>query len=72
MMISDLISIVAAGGGLRIDCRGKMVSDIVRIVAAAGNNRAFVVLENTTQMMVADKIKIAAAGKGFVFFNDKV
>jgi len=33
-LFSDLVHIAAAGGGLRIDRKGKMVSDLIRIVAA--------------------------------------
>lgn len=71
-MISDLVRIAAAGGGLRINCKDKMVSDLVRIAAAASNKQSIIVLENTAHILVSDKIRIAAAGKGCVFFNDEV
>lgn len=71
LMISDMVRIAAAGGGLRIDCKGKLVSDLVR-VAAASTKGARIVLENTTHILVSDKIRIAAAGQGSVFFNDIV
>ena len=71
-MISDLVRIAAAGGGLRINCKGKMVSDLVRIAAAGSGKRAMIVLENTEHIMVSDKVRIAAAGQGCVFFNDEV
>lgn len=69
-MISDLVRIAAAGGGLRIDCTGKMISDLVRIAAAGSDKRSIIVLENTKHIVVADKVRIAAAGQGCVFFND--
>lgn len=72
IMISDLVRIASAGGGLRINCRGRMVSDLVRIAAAASNKRSIIILENTEHIMVSDKIRIAAAGNGCVFFNDVV
>ncbi len=72
IMISDLVRIAAAGGGLRINCNGKMVSDLIRIVAAGSDKQSTIVLENTAHLMVSDKIRIAAAGKGRVFFNDEV
>ena len=72
IMISDLVRIAAAGGGLRIDCKGKMVSDLVRIAAAGSVRRAMIVLEHTEHIMVSDKVRIAAAGQGCVFFNDVV
>ena len=69
-MISDLIRIAAAGGGLRIDCNGKMVSDLIRIAAASSVKHSVIVLENAGHILSADKIRIAAAGQGCVFFND--
>ena len=71
-MISDLVRIAAAGGGLRIDCRGKLVSDLVRVAAAGSGKGARIILENTSHILVSDKIRIAAAGQGCVLFNDIV
>ena len=72
VMISDLVRIAAAGGGLRINCHNKMVSDLVRISAAGSENRSVIILEHTDRLLVSDKVRIAAAGKGCVFFNDEV
>lgn len=72
LMISDMVRIAAAGGGLRIDCRGKLVSDLVRIAAAGCGRRGRIILENTSHILVSDKIRIAAAGQGCVLFNDVV
>lgn len=72
VMISDLVRIAAAGGGLKINCQGKMVSDLVRIASAASSKKSIVLLENTENIMVSDKIRIAAAGQGCVIFNDAV
>lgn len=71
-MISDMVRIAAAGGGLRIDCRGKLVSDLIRIAAAGCGRRGRIILENTSHILVSDKIRIAAAGQGCVLFNDVV
>ena len=71
-MISDMVRIAAAGGGLRIDCRGKLVSDLVRVAAAGSGKGASIILENTSHILVSDKIRIAAAGQGCVLFNDIV
>lgn len=70
MMVSDLVRIAAAGGGLRLDCSKHMVSDIVRIAAAASQHRAMIILENCGRLMASDAVRIAAAGKGCVIFND--
>lgn len=72
LMISDMVRIAAAGGGLRIDCRGKLVSDLVRVAAAGSGKGARIILENTSHILVSDKIRIAAAGQGCVLFNDIV
>ncbi len=70
MVVSDLVRIAAAGGGLRIDCSNKMVADLVRLADAASMGGGYLILENTERMMVSDKIRIAVAGKGHVIFND--
>lgn len=69
-MVSDLVRIAAAGGGLRINCQGKMVSDLVRIAAAGSSKRSIIILENTKHIMISDKVRIAAAGQGCVIFNE--
>ena len=71
-MISDMVRIAAAGGGLRIDCSGKLVSDLVRVAAAGSGKGARIKLENTSHILVSDKIRIAAAGQGCVLFKDIV
>ena len=72
MLTSDLIRIAVAGGGLRIDCAKHLVPDIIRIVTAAGRDGGLIILENTINIQTSDKIRIAAAGKGHVLFNDTV
>lgn len=72
MLTSDLIRIAAAGGGLRIDCSNRLTSDLIRIAASASIGGALVVLENTSHLLSSDKIRIAAAGKGHILFNDIV
>ena len=72
VLISDLVRIAAAGGGLRIDCKGKLVSDLIRIAAAGSDKQSIIVLENTTDLSVSDRIRIATAGHGCILFNDIV
>lgn len=69
MIVSDLVRIAAAGGGLRIDCNNKVVADLVRIANAASMGGGYLILENTEKMIVSDIVRIAAAGKGHVIFN---
>lgn len=71
MTTIDMIRVVAAGGGLRVDCKGKTIMDLIRIAAVAKqNNSGFLVLTNTQNMSTMDMIKISAAGKGHVLFDD--
>lgn len=69
MIVSDLVRIAAAGGGLRIDCRSQIVSDLVRIANAASMGGGFIILENTDDIVISDKVRIASAGKGHIIFN---
>lgn len=70
MLVSDLIKLAAAGGGFKLDCSNKMVSDIIRIAAAAHSGNALIVLEKTEKILLSDRVRIAAAGGGRVFFNE--
>lgn len=72
MLTSDLVRIAAAGGGLHIDCSKHLTSDLVRIAAAASTGGGLIFLENSSRLMTLDKVRIAAASKGHVIFNDLV
>ena len=72
MLNSELLRIAAAGGGLHINCNGKLVSDLIRIAAAASGSHTIIVLENTGHFLVSDLIRIASAGQGCIYFNDIV
>jgi len=72
MLTSDLVRIAAAGGGLRIDCSKHLTSDIVRIASAASTGGGLICLENSSCLLTTDKVRIAAASKGHVIFNDMV
>lgn len=70
MLTSDLIRIAAAGGGLHIDCTKHLTSDLVRIASAASMGGGCIYLENSSRILTSEKIRIAAASKGHVVFND--
>ena len=72
MLTADLVRIAAAGGGLRLDCSKHLISDIVRIVSAASMGGGFIYLENAVRLTTIDKVRIAAASKGHVIFNDLI
>ena len=69
MVVSDLVRIAAAGGGLRIDCSNIVVADLVMIANATSMGGGYLILENTERLIVSDIVRIAVAGKGHVIFN---
>lgn len=69
-LTDDLIRIVAAGGGMRLDAGARMTDDLIRIAAAAKNGRARLYLSGMSARMTDDLIRIGAAGKGCVVFED--
>lgn len=71
MIVSDIIRLALAGGGQRIDCSNKLVSDLV-CIAAAAKGHSYIFLENTHNLLLADKLQIAKAGGGYVIFNDVI
>lgn len=70
MLTSDLVRVAAAGGGLRIDCSKHLTSDLIRVASAARMGGGMVFFENSSRLLTTDKVRIAAAGKGHVVFND--
>lgn len=72
MLTSDLVRIAAAGGGLRIDCSKHLTTDLIRIASAASMGGGLVYLENSYRLLSQDMVRIAAASKGHVVFNDLV
>lgn len=72
MLTYELVRIAAAGGGLHIDCSKHLTSDLVRIASAASIGGGYIYLENSSRLLVTDKVRIAAASKGHVIFYDLV
>lgn len=72
MNTTDIIRVASAGGGLHIDCTNRLVADLVRIANAASVGGGYIYLENTTRLLVEDKVRIASAGKGHVVFMDVI
>lgn len=72
LLATDIIRILNAGGGVRVDCQKRLSSDILRMATAAVSSDAILILENTNRLLVSDKVRISMAGKGHVIFNDIV
>ena len=62
----DLKRIVAAGGGLILDC-SKLSSTEIKAIATSA--KAPVILKNTGELSTMDMKAIAAAGNGYIIFD---
>ena len=67
-VMSDLIKILAAGGGLTLDASNRVTSDLIRLAAAAASGNAQLCLTSISDRVMSDLVRIAAAGKGRVTF----
>lgn len=67
---SDLLQIVAAGGGLRINIGSKLTSDVIQLAAAAKQSGATLELYGMASKLTSDLVKIASAGGNRVIFVD--
>jgi hypothetical protein len=72
MTVDQIVQLVAAGGGIRVNARGKTLDQLVRIAAAASHRQAKIVIKNTSFFTCDQLVSIASAGKGCVFFDDEV
>ena len=68
--IDDLVRLVRAGAGLRLEAAGRSTDDLVRLAAAGRAESARVVLRGVSGLPVDDLVRIARAGAGFVSFED--
>ena len=66
----DLISIVAAGGGLDLDVGNRTSSELLSLASAASQSGARIILRGLGGRMISELISIASAGKGAVQFAD--
>lgn len=69
-LISDLVKIAAAGGGMRLDIGSKLTSDLVKIAEATKQGGGMLFLQGANKKLVSDLVQIAAAGGGHVVFED--
>jgi hypothetical protein len=65
----ELVSIVAAGGGLVFDPGRRSTEELIRISTAAKRGGATVVFKNMALRKTDALLKIAAAGRGNVIFD---
>jgi len=66
----DLVRIMAAGGGFRINAEARASSDLVRIATAAVKGGGQLALIGMNTRRIEDIVDIALAGKGHVSFED--
>jgi|GEM_PF-932994 len=69
--VDSLIRIVAAGGGLIIDCHGYTLDSLIRIAAASSASGAKVILTNTAGFAVDSLIRIGAASNGNIVIDTR-
>lgn len=70
MTTLDMVRIINAGGGLRINCKEKSILDLIRIATATQQHNGFLILTNIQILTTFDMIRIANAGRGRVIFDD--
>jgi DNA replication protein len=70
MPIDDLLQIAKAGGGFRLDATHRYPDELMQIATAAKNGGATVIFYGMARYYTNDLIRIAAAGKGAVIFED--
>jgi len=71
LLVSDLMRIVATGGGLIIDLKKEtlLVGDLIRIAAVAASSGTTIIIRNPNFLLVSDLIRIASAGRGRIIFE---
>lgn len=65
----DLIKIIEASSGLKLDVGTKSKDELVRIATTAGQFEVGVTFRNVTGMNVDDLAEIAEAGDGCITFE---
>ena len=68
--IQDLVRIVDAGAGLRMQVGNKSTEDLVRLADAARKAVAVLFLTGLSSRDLADILRIAEAGKGALVLED--
>lgn len=66
--IDDLVRIAHAGGGMKIDCRGRTTDDLVRIAHAA-KNKGKLSFTGMAGRTTDELVRIAHAGGGSILFD---
>jgi hypothetical protein len=68
--IQELIQIVKAGAGLRMQVGNKSTEDLVKLAEAARSAGAVLVLTGLSSRDITEVIRIAEAGKGALILED--
>lgn len=69
-LTDDLVRVVVAGGGLRMDGSHRLTDDLVRIAVAGSGKGSKIVFYGMAARLTDDLVRIAVAGKGCVHFED--
>ena len=70
MPVDDLIRIVNAGGGFRLDATHRYPDELMQIATAAKTGGATVIFYGMSAYYTDDLMRIATAGMGSVIFED--
>ncbi len=66
---ADLMTIVAAGGGIIIDAKTKTTSDLIEIVSAAVRSGTTVIFTGLGSKTTSDLMGIGSTGKNHVILD---
>lgn len=68
-LTSEIISILNAGGSIKINCKSKLTSELINMATAASKNNVTLICTNAGSKLTSELISIASAGKGHVIFE---
>lgn len=67
--VSELISIVRAGGGLTVKAAEFTIDDLMPIVRAAAESGAYIRVTGALHWRAKDLVRLAEVGRGHVSFD---
>jgi hypothetical protein len=67
--VEELMKVVAAGGGIRMDGSKRLTNDLMKIASAAKHRGARITFTNMAYRSTEELMQIGAAGQGQVVFE---